>query len=223
MIASIAEDLWGVEVPFRVAGIRLGARMTVVRLSDGRLWLHSPVSIDDALRAEIDALGSVAHLIAPSKVHHLFVPKLASIYPNAALWGAPGLADKRKDISFHGELGETAPEWESEIEQLLVEGAPLMNEVLFFHRPSRSLIVTDIAFNIASAEHWWTRSYLRMMGVYGGFGQSRMVKLCARDRAAIKKSIDRALDWDFDRVVVTHGAVLESGGKDALRSLFAWL
>lgn len=223
MITSIAEDLWGVQAPFRVAGIRLGSRMTVIRLRDGTLALHSPVAIDEATRREIEALGRVSAVIAPSKVHHLFVKPICEAFPDAQLFGAPGLAKKRRDLSFAAELdGSPPPGLSGSLDQLLVEGAPLMNEVLFFHPRSRSLIVTDMAFNIGEASHWWTRSYLKSMGAYGGFRQSRMVKLCVRDRRAFAQSIERALGWDFERVVMTHGQVLESGGKDAISSVFSW-
>jgi hypothetical protein len=208
VITAIGEELWAVDSPFRVIGVHLGARMTVARLSGNRLWLHSPVTVDDAARAELEKLGSVAHVVAPSKVHHLFVKPLIDSHPNAKLHGAPGLAAKRRDLAFTATLADGSP-------------SPWSDS--FLHRPSRSLIVTDVAFNIASAEHWWTRTYLRMMGAYGGFGQSKMVRLCVTDRAKVRASIDRVLDWNFDRVVVTHGAVLESGGKDALRRVFAWL
>jgi hypothetical protein len=223
VIAQIAEELWAVESPFRVIGVNLGSRMTVARLPGGRLWLHSPVALDDASRAALEAVGTPSYVVAPSKVHHLFVKPLLEAYPNAKLYGAPGLASKRKDLSFHGELASGISEWSSDLDEQLVEGAPLMNEVLFFHRASRSLVVTDVAFNIPSAEHWWTRTYLRAMGAYGGFGQSKMVKLCVRDRAKVRASVERALEWDFDRIVMTHGMVLETGGKHALSQVFAWL
>jgi hypothetical protein len=223
-LAAIADELWAFDWPFRVAGIRLGARMTVARLAGGRLWLHSPVPLGAGERAALDALGSVRYVVAPSKVHHLFVAPLLDAYPNARAYAAPGLSDKRPELPFHAELGEHPPaEWADEIEQTLLRGAPLMNEIIFFHRPSRSLIVTDAAFNIASSDHRWTRAYLRLMGAYGGFAQSKMVRLCVRDRAAVRESLDRVLAWDFDRVIVAHGAVLETGGRQALRAAFAWL
>jgi hypothetical protein len=223
-VSPIADDLWAFVWPFRVAGIRLGARMTIVRLPGGRLWIHSPVPMEAADREALDRLGSVRYVVAPSKVHHLFVLPLLEAYPNARLFVAPGLSVKRPELPVHAELGDQPPsEWEGELEQALLRGAPLMNELFFFHPRSRTLIVTDAAFNIASSDHLWTRLYLRMMGAYGGFAQSKMVRLCVRDRAAVRESIERVLEWDFDRVVVTHGALLETGGKAAVRAAFAWL
>jgi hypothetical protein len=144
--------------------------------------------------------------------------------PKAVLHAAPGLTDKRRDLSFNAELGDSpAPAWSDVIEQHWLRGAPYVNEVLFLHRPSRTLIVTDAAFNIPSAQDLWTRCYLRAFGALGGFAQSRMFKLCVRDKRAMRQSIDRVLGWDFDRVIVTHGEILETGGREAIEAVFAWL
>ncbi len=223
-LRSVADGLWVVERPFRVVGVWLGTRMTVVRLPDDRLLVYSPVELDADLRAGIDALGQVAYVVAPNKVHHLFVGDYVKAYPEAKLLGAPGLADKRKDLRFDGELGGAAPgEWGGVLEANLFEGAPLMNEVDLLHKPTGTLLVTDLAFNVAGSPHWWTRQYLKMMGAWGGFGQSKMVRWCVRDRALARASVDRLLAWDFDRVIVTHGDVLDAGGKAELARVCAWM
>jgi hypothetical protein len=100
---------------------------------------------------------------------------------------------------------------------------PLLNEVVFFHRASRTLVLTDIAFNVRRADSWLTRAVLRLDGAYGRFGVSRIGRAVIRDRRAARAAIDRMLGWDFDRVIVAHGEVLERGGRDALREAFAWL
>lgn len=64
-----------------------------------------------------------------------------------------------------------------------------------------------------------TRLFLRIHGAYGRFGPTRLVRLLLRDRAALA----RILGWDFDRIIVTHGDVLEHGGQEAVRAAFAVL
>jgi Domain of unknown function (DUF4336) len=204
-------------------GLQLGTRMTAIQLSAGGLWLHSPRELDDETRTELEALGSVKFIVAPNKVHHLFVAPYPSAFRGATLVGAPGLAKKRADLPFEAELGDEAPpEWASDIEQTLLRGAPYVNEVVFFHRGSKSLLLTDLAFNFASHGHWWTRTYLGLMDGFG-FGPSRVMRACIRDEKAARASIDRVLEWDFDRVILPHGDVLEHGGREALRAAYAWL
>jgi hypothetical protein len=44
-----------------------------------------------------------------------------------------------------------------------------------------------------------------------------------RDKQAARRSVAAILEWDFDRVVVSHGQVLETGGHEQFRAAFAWL
>jgi len=99
-----------------------------------------------------------------------------------------------------------------------------MNELVFFHAASRTLVLTDLAFNVRSADSFVTRLFMRVNGALGTFGPSRLAKrVFLGDLAEVRIGIDRILAWDFDRVVVSHGEVLESGGREALRTGYAWL
>ncbi|RIK92978.1 MAG: hypothetical protein DCC71_24285 [Proteobacteria bacterium] len=202
----------------------IGTRMTVVRLPDGGLLLHSPVEADAPTRAAVDALGPVRFVCAPNRVHHLYAGGWKTAYPDARLLGAPGLARKRRDLRFDGELGDAPdPAWGGVLDTLLLRGAPWLDEVAFLHRPTRTLLLTDSAFHPTPASRRGLRIWTTVSRVRGGFGPNAVARLAIRDRAAFRASLERVLAWDFDRVVVTHGEVLESGGEQALRRAYAWL
>jgi hypothetical protein len=221
----IGKDIWEVARAFRAGGMSIGGRMTVVKLADGGLWLHSPVKIDDDLTRELDTLGPVAHIVAPNKVHHLMVGGWAARYPDAVLHGAPGLAKKRADLVFRGVLGDEAPDvWKNELQQVFLEGAPIVHETVFLHPKSSTLIVTDLVFNVGRADDFWTKLTLGgLLGATGGVRMSRTIKFSVRDRAAFKKSVDRVLERDFQQISVTHGEVVRNDAKDALRKAAAWV
>jgi len=220
----LAPEVWVASRPLRLIVGDIGARMTVVRLADGSLFLHSPVRLDEPTRAELDALGPVGSVVAPSKVHHLFVRDYLDAYPAARVYGAPGLAEKRKELALHGTLSDEAPaQWRGQIEQHLFRGAPYINEVVFFHSASRTLILTDLAFNVAADQTDGARLFYRLIGAAGRFGPHRFARFLMRDRRAARASVERILRWDFDRVVVSHGAVLETGGRQRLEAAFAFL
>jgi len=61
------------------------------------------------------------------------------------------------------------------------------------------------------------------MGGYGHFGPSRLARSFMKDRPAVRRGIERILEWDFDRVTVTHGEVLETGGHALFEKAYAWL
>lgn len=221
---ALTDGLWVADRTLKLLGTHLPIRMTVIRLSDGGLWLHSPVKLDAPTRKSLDALGPVRHVVAPNLVHHLFARAYFEAYPDARILACPGLAGKRKDLSFHGVLSDQPPgAWAGEIDQHLLQGIPYLQEVDFFHAASRTLVLTDLVFHAEPTTHLPTRIFYHMTGTYLRFGPSRLVKLLMRDKAAVRKSIDRILEWDFDRVVMNHGAVVEKDGRARLRDAFAWI
>ncbi|MEZ4361738.1 MAG: DUF4336 domain-containing protein [Kofleriaceae bacterium] len=224
MLREVTKDLWVVDRPLRFAGLSLGTRMTVVRLDGGELLLHSPVALDDELRSALLALGTPRYAVAPNRFHHKFIGDYRAAFPDVSLFAAPGLPDKRKDLTFDVVLDDAAPAaWAGQLDQEHVKGIPAMNEVVFRHGASRTLLVCDLAFNIGPTASWGTRLAYRMMGSYGRLTPTLIERMLTRDRAAARASVQRLLDWDFERVIVTHGEVCEAGGKDALRAGFGWL
>jgi len=224
-LRELDPGLWTVEQPLRVGGLELGTRTTVVRLADGGLVVHSPGPSTAALRGEIEALGPVRALIAPNLLHHLFLAESARAFPGALVFAAPGLREKRGAIRVDQVLAETPPSlWADDLDQLVVQGAPGLNEVVFLHRASRTLICVDLCFNVRHASSAFTRVFMRLNSAYGRFGPSRLFRYSVmKDARAMRASIDRILEWDFGRVVVAHGEVLEADGRGSLRRSFSWL
>jgi hypothetical protein len=223
-LRALAADLWVVERPQRFYGLEVGTRMTVMRLVDGSLLLHSPVRLEPRLCAELDAIGRVRFVVAPNRVHHLYAGRVVDAYPDARLWVAPGLERKRPDLVYAAVLGDDAPrEWAGQVDQVFFRGRPYESEVVFFHRPSRTLILCDLAFNFGPRAARPTRWLMRLLRSYGRFGPSTLDPWLIRDRNAARASLERILAWDFDRVVVAHGDVLEHGGHEAFRHGYRWL
>lgn len=223
MLRQHAEGLWTLDHPARALGMPLGIRMTVVRLKDGGLWLHSPVPMTAADQHELEALGPVRYIVAPSLFHHLHARAAKERFPQARLLGAPGLPEKRKRLAFDGVLG-SAPEsgYAADLEQLLVAGMPRVNEVVFLHRPSRTLIVADFLFNVPEARGPWMWLYFTWTAKLGEPCQTLIFKMVIKDKAAYRATLRALRGWDFDRIVLSHGQVVPSGGKAALERAIAW-
>jgi hypothetical protein len=66
-----------------MAGIRLPlpftTRMTVVRLGNGALFMHSPIAFDAALADDLGSMGRVRHLISPNQFHCAHIGEVTSV------------------------------------------------------------------------------------------------------------------------------------------------
>lgn len=223
MLEPLADAVWAEARRLRFAAVETGTRMTVVRLATGGLFVHSPISLDRGTREAVDALGPVKAVVAPSLFHHLFVGEWMQAYPDAVVCACPGLERKRRDLSWHRVLGdEPEAEWRGEIEQVFFGARSLENEVVFFHRPSRTLICADFIFNLAGHPSRLTRVVARLIGNRKP-GATLLDRLLIRNRAAARVQVDRMLAWNPDRIVLAHGAMVEAGGCEVVRRAYTWL
>jgi len=199
--------------------------MTVVRLASGKLMLHSPCGITAMIAEEISALGSVAHIVAPGNFHHLHVVAAQAAFPGAKTWICPGVERRNPDLKYDGLLGDEAPtDWVNEIDQVLVQGTRIMREVAMFHRASRTLILVDLIENFTDATpntggalKFLFKYVLRMWDNPRPAPEYRMGW---GDRQAAAKSLRRILAWDFQRIILSHGDLIDHCAREVAAA--AW-
>ena len=223
MLERISDDVWIERRPLRFFGVETGTRMTVVRLADGGLFVHSPVALDATTQEAVDALGPVKALVAPSLFHHLYIGEWARAYPGASLSACPGLEKKRKDLSFGAVLcDEPEAPWKGELEQVFFGARTMENEVIFFHRASKTIISCDFIFNLATHPSRLTRLVANLMGQRAP-GATLLERVMIRERAAAREQMDRVLAWGAERIVLAHGDIIESNGTEVVRRAYDWL
>ncbi len=222
MLEVFAPEVWIETRPAAFLGVECGSRMTLVRLADGGLFVHSPVALDPATRAAVDALGPVRAVVAPSIFHHLHVGAWMAAYPGAVFGACPGLEWKRPDLDFSCVLAdEPHPLWSADLAQVYFSSRR-ENEVVFFHRASRTMICADALLNLSRHPDWRTRGVARLMGNTGpGLGWPE--RIMVRDRRVARRQVDRILEWDIDRLVLSHGELVERDGQATVRRAYAWL
>lgn len=229
LLAAIAPDLWTVTQPLRFLGLEVGSRMTVVRLPSQDLVLISPIKLSERDRRALDPLGSVRHIIAPNLFHHLFIDSAKMLYPQAQVWGVTGLEKKRPDLNFDAMLAQSGS-FEDVLdyqpfqgfEAILPSGIKPVHETVFYHRPSRTLIVTDIAFNFDETSRFSTRFAAQILGSYKTLRPTWLEKWGSRDKATVEVSLRQVLNWDFDRVIPGHGSIVETEGKHHFKAGYEW-
>jgi len=225
MLRQLDRDLWIAQHPLRFLGAEVGTRMTVVRLKDRSLLIHSPVPLDPTTEAELDGLGPVRFIVAPNRYHHLFVAEFARTHPQAKIFAAPGLESKRKDLGFDAILSQAAPSgWAGEIDQTIFRAFPPLNEVVFLHRSSRTVIFTDLLFNVRNSESAYTRFLMWLDGGWGHVAVPRSFRVLLRmRRAQARKTIDEILSWEFERLLLAHGEVVERNAKEVVSAAWSFL
>lgn len=200
-------------------------RMALIRLSNGGLFVWSPIALSDALKEEVDALGAVKCIISPNRLHHLSLGEWKSAYPQARLFASPGLRKRRGDLAFDGDLGDVPdPEWAADVDQVPVHGS-FLTEVEFFHRPSRTAIFADLLQNFSSD---WFKGWRGLLARLDGIcapnpGAPREWRASFFNRRAARTSLDRILAWPIEQVLIAHGDPATSNGVAFVRSAFKWL
>ncbi|MCB9744012.1 MAG: DUF4336 domain-containing protein [Alphaproteobacteria bacterium] len=236
VLKPITEDLAIVDGPvvrmaFPGGSVPFPTRATVARLSDGSLWVHSPTEPDEGLFAQLDAWGPVRHLVSPNKIHYAWIGPWKQRYPEATAWASPGVRERAEaqgiEVAFDADLEDAPPEaWAPDIDQLIFRGSRFMEEVVFLHRASRTLILADLIENFEPqkvAPRW--RWAMRLGGVTAPDGKApadlRATFIGRKELA--RESLQRMKAWAPERIVLSHGAWFPEGGAAELDRAFAWL
>ncbi len=235
-LKSVADNVWIVDGPeiqmtypwLPFLKVPFPTRMTVVRLADGALWLHSPTPLTDGLAAEIDSLGRVAFLVAPNLLHFWWIGAWKTRYPQARAYAAPG-ARAHAAAHFNGfdaDLTDSAPpEWQGAFEQVLVPGS-YMTEAVFFHKASRTLVLTDLIENFEPARFHkrWLRLVCQWSGCCDPDGRAPidLRSTFYRHRGAVRQAVRRMLEWGPERVILAHGRWYPEKAAAELKRAFRW-
>jgi len=230
-LEPVSDSIWLVDgelVSFY--GFPYPTRSVIVRLENDALWVWSPVETSPDLVEAVDRLGSVAHLVSPNKLHHLYLQDWTVRYPDARLWGPASTIRKRRDLAFRDALTDTPPaDWGPDLDQAWFRGSPAMDEIVFLHRPSRTVIVADLIESLDQGFlrahwRWWQRPLARLDGISADRpGAPREWRWSFIDRAPARRARDKVLGWDCERVIMAHGDWERADGHAFLARALAWL
>lgn len=216
--------LWTFHQRLSVMGAEIGTRMTVVRLSDGSLLVHSPIRLTPELEQKLASRGRVEHVLAPNLDHYLFVNAFKQRYPQARFYAAPGVAPKLPDVRFDADLrfGQTAPLGDG-IEQAWFRSNHQLQELVLLHRATDTLITADLAFNIQATDGLVSKLMLRLNDSYLTFGPSRVCRAHITEHPMARSDVDVILALKPERAIVAHGEILTAGATAAIERGYAWL
>lgn len=216
---QLDDDLWLLTYPLRIFGADIIRQVTVIRLPSGKLLIHStgPFSAEDI--RSIHALGEPSWLVDAMLDHDTFSQQGHEAFPEAAFLAPAGFEDR---VEFPlTPLDHPPADWVGAVDVMPIAGNPSFHEHVFLHPPSRTLIVADLIFNYRRVSNPWTKLLLYpAMGCRHAPGMSRRFRSAIEDRDAFRQSLETMFTWDFDRIIVGHGQVIEAKGKALARDLF---
>lgn len=224
----ILEADWGYirtyRTDHRLLGTNIGARMTIIKMNSGDVFLHSPIPLTPQIRQELDDFGRVRFVVAPNDFHHLFVKDYMAVYLDAEFLGSPGLRTKRPDLKFSRYFSdEFVPPWKPEIDFVVFRGSKNFHEVVFFHPHTQTLILTDLVMNMRGSYPFSEALVLSAIGVHHRLGPSRILKMVTKNRVLAADAARRILQWPFDKVIMSHGEIITNDARNQMRQAFAWL
>ncbi len=207
-------------------GFPYPTRMALARLSDGGLWVWSPIKLSRELEDEVQALGPVRHIVSPNKIHHLFLKEWAERWPEARLYAPPGLALKKPDLRFHAELGDVPdPAWAEDIDQVVFRGSIALEEAVFFHRPSRTAIICDlIQRHPESKMSGWKGMLMRLDGLVGDNGSTpREWRASFLRRQPARAALKTVIGWNAEQLLIAHGKCSRSNACEIIEEALSWI
>jgi len=223
------ERIWtvnGPEVSYSLSGMTIPCptRMTIIKLLDGSLWVHSPVVCDPGLVAAVSALGPVSAIVAPNTLHYTFLADWVRAFPAASTFVAPSLNAKLPSAAIFVLGQQRCASWCEEID-LHVAALGSFTEVVFFHRISRTLIVTDLMQNFEA--HRVANTLVRLLMIAGGATgpngrpsiEIRMAAL--RHRKALMSCVRQMLGWQPTGIILSHGECYRADGVAEIERAFA--
>jgi hypothetical protein len=226
----LGSDLWIVDSgPFSAMGMKLPVRMTVIRLADGGLLLHSPTRYTPELARALEAIGPIRHLVASTMAHWTFLKDWQQACPDATSWGVPVLRTRpqvqRSGVRIDRDLGDSAPpEWSGGIDQGLVRGAGGFEEAWFFHKASRALVLTDLIENLDPQKLGpVTASVMRATLATAGTSALHARAALLPNKAEVRAAVDEMIALAPETVIFAHGDLFRGRGTEQLRRAFSWL
>jgi hypothetical protein len=227
MLSQFGPSLYTAEGPdVSFYGFPYPTRMAVAKLADGSAWVWSPVALTAELERAVEAIGPVRNIVSPNKIHHLFLAPWAERWPDARVFAPPGLAERKPELHFDAELGDEADAaWAEDIEQVVFRGSFAMDEVAFFHRPSRTAILCDLVQRHDPAKmSGWKCLLMRLDGLVGEHGSTpREWRASFLRRSEARSARARVLAWEPERLLIAHGACAQEGATGILARALAWM
>lgn len=202
-----------------IPGMTLKRVMTVVRLEDGTLAIHSAIALAPNAQAELEAWGEPAFLIVPNPVHRLDAPAYKKRYPALRVFAPRGARDRVSEVVPVDGSYEDFPAFRSMKLKPLPGVGETEGVVLVHSSDGTTVVLNDVMFNMDRKKDLLGFFFTTVLGSAPGPRVSRLAKLVhIKDRGKVRAEFERlAAIPDLVRLIVAHEKV--ASGPDARAAL----
>jgi hypothetical protein len=218
-LEKLEPNLWRVEgdLPGR-NGTRV---MTIAKMRDGGLVIHSGIALEDELMKELEAFGRPSVLVVPGGFHRLDSKVYKERYPSLKVLAPAGARKKIEQVVPVDGTYADAPK-DDDVRLFHLDGIKELEGVLEVKSNGKTtLVLNDFVNNLP-----------KMSGLFGFLlaptGQASVPRLArwmlVKDKAAARAHLEKLAETPgLGRVIVSHGAMLTDKPNDVLRSVAAAL
>ena len=189
--------------------------------------MHSPIDLTAVVKGVVTDLGGeVSALIAPNKFHHLFIEQWIEEFPHARVFAESQVKRKVPSLAIAEEITNVPPElYSAEIDQVVFGGNRMFTEAVFFHKDSRTLILTDLMINLRTEKvKFLPKLFLKFEGItFPNGGIPRLYRWFTTDRSQAKQALAVIQKWSPERLIFCHGEPFEDSAQIVINREFGWL
>lgn len=225
-LKPFVDSLWTATTAIRFVGTWFPHVMTVVRLRDRSVMLHSPCRPSAVLFDEIAQIGVVGHVVAPNWFHDLYLREYRAAYPRATFWAPRFLRRQHAGLIDEVLDGGTSAPWDTELPHVSLSGLLSFDEAIFLHVATRTLIAADFLINAAADEEMpaFTRLGYRLFGLDGRLKVFPLLRwFGVSSRPSMRRVAAQIIIWDPQHVIVGHGHPMAGGVSSELRTALSCL
>ena len=208
-IQQLSENLWRIEGALPRFSMR--RVMTVVRLQDGRLLIHSAIAMDEASMARLEAWGEPAILLIPHVRHRMDAPRYKQRYPALRVYAPPAVMSKAAEVvAVDGTFADVSLDASASLP--LLDGTGESEAALTVHSSDgTSIVVTEVIFDLEPPKSVLGRAAIKLAGFGPGPRVTPIVKFeMVKDKAALAAHFERLANTpDLVRLIVGHSRMSE--------------
>jgi len=220
-LVQLEENLWSVTGEFDIPFNPLKRVMTIARREDGTLVLHGLMALDDVRQKQVEALGEIKYLIAPSGYHRLDAGRYRERYPNAKLYApAASRARVEKIAKVDGAYADFPNDDTTELAS--VDGlADREGALVVKSKNGVTYVMNDALFNMPHETGLSGFVLRNVTQSTGGPKVSRTARIALiADKARYANALRAIADVpSLKRVMVAHHVPIEGDVPGALRAV----